>query len=252
MGKKIVGARFPRPHDILLSSLLVSISAKHSSKKMKLNLSKTLIYIFFSILIIASLSCFSSLQTAKTRDGFGFTTGVYRYEFLHGSDNHWEDHYFLILAPSIGRTATERRLGLEGRFKILTDAIDKDEEPALWFPIAELKIQMYKNRYVDLALTTEFWVFYPATLSMIVSRDINNYFTLYGQYKLMSTFYVLSLRESETGFTSAFTFGTEINLTKNISTLFEVERWLASEHLREREKTRYSLGVNFHFPLSKK
>jgi len=192
------------------------------------------------------------LQTAKTTDGFGFTTGIYRYEFLRRSDNQWKDHYFLILAPSIGRTAAEHRLGLEGRFKILTDAIDKDGEPALWFPIAELKVQMYKNRYVDLALTTEFWVFYPATLSMIISRDINEHFTLYGQYKLMSTFYVLSLRESESGFTSAFTFGTEINLTKNISTLFEVERWLASEHLRDREKTRYSLGVNFHFPLSKK
>lgn len=250
-GKKSVGARFPRPHDVLFNSLLVSRLTKHSSKKMKLNLSKTLIYTFFSILIITSLSCFSSLQTAKTRDGFGFTTGVYRYEFLHGSDNHWEDHYFLILAPSIGRTATERRLGLEGRFKILTDAIDKDEEHALWFPVGELKIQAYKNRYIDYALAAEFWLFYPTGLSVIVSRDINEHFTLYGQYKLMSNFYVLSLRESETGLTSAFTLGTEINLTKNISTLFEVERWLASEHLSEREKTRYSLGVNFHFPLSK-
>jgi len=252
VGKKIVEARFPRPHDILLSSLLVSIPAKHSSKKMKLYLIKTPIYIFFSILIITSLSCFSSLQTAKTTDGFGFTTGVYRYDYFSHPNNRWEDHYFLILAPSIGRGATERRLGLEGRLKFLTDAIDKDGESALWFQIEELKIQAYKNRYIDFALTTEFWLIYPTSLSMIVSRDINKYFTLYGQYRLVSSFYVLSLRESETGFTSAFTFGTEINLTKNISTLFEVERWLASEHLREREKTRYSLGVNFHFPLSKK
>jgi hypothetical protein len=192
------------------------------------------------------------LQTAKTRDGFGFTTGVYRYEFLRHWDNHWEDHYFLILAPSIGRVATERRLGLEARLKLLTDLLDKDGESALWFPVEELKIQAYKNRYIDFALTAELWLFYPTGLSMIVSRDINKYFTLYGQYKVVSSFYVLSLRESETGFTSAFTLGAEINLTKNISTLFEVERWLTTEHLLEREKTRYSLGVNFHFPLSKK
>jgi len=237
---------------MLCGSLLVSRPTEHGKKMMRKNHIRNLILLLFSILIPCSLSCFSSLQTAKTTDGFGFTTGVYRYEFLRHSDNHWEDHYFLIFAPSIGRTATEHRLGLEGRFKILTDAIDKDGESALWFPIAELKVQMYKNRYVDLALTTEFWVFYPASLSMIVSRDINKYFTLYGQYKLMSSFYILSLRESETGLTSAFTLGTEINLTKNISTLFDVERWLATEHLSEREKIRYSLGVNFHFPLSKK
>lgn len=217
-----------------------------------MNLIKTLIYIFFSILIITSVSCFSSLQTAKTTDGFGFTTGVYRYEFLRHWDNHWEDHYFLILAPSIGRVATERRVGLEARFKFLTDVIDKDGEHALWFPVQELKIQAYKNRYIDFALTAELWLFYPTSLSVIVSRDINKYFTLYGQYRLVSSLYVLSLRESESGFTSAFTFGTEINLTKNLSTLFEVERWLATEHLSEREKTRYSLGVSFHFPLTKK
>ncbi|MCJ7457573.1 MAG: hypothetical protein MUP17_01105 [candidate division Zixibacteria bacterium] len=219
---------------------------------MKLNLIKTLIYIFFSILIITSLSCFSSLQTAKTTDGFGFTTGVYRYEYFRRSINQWEDHYFVILAPSIGRAATRNRMGLEARLKLLTDVIDKDGEHALWFQLEELKIQAYKNRYIDFALTAEFWLFYPSGLSVIVSRDINKYFTLYGQYRLVSSFYVLSLRDSESGFTSAFTFGTEINLTKSISTLFEVERWLATEHLLEREKTRYSLGVNFHFPLSKK
>lgn len=218
---------------------------------MKMKIRKYL-YLFISALLLFSLSCFSSLQTAKTTDGFGFTTGVYRYEFLRHSDNQWKDHYFLILAPSIGRVATERRVGLEARFKFLTDVIDKDGEHALWFPVQELKIQAYKNRYIDFALTAELWLFYPTSLSVIVSRDINKYFTLYGQYRLVSSLYVLSLRESESGFTSAFTFGTEINLTKNISTLFEVERWLATEHLSEREKTRYSLGVNFHFPLSKK
>jgi len=217
-----------------------------------MNLIKTPIYIFFSILIITSLSCFSSLQTAKTTDGFGFTTGVYRYEFLRHSDNQWKDHYFLILAPSIGRAATKNRMGLEGRLKFLTDVIDKDGESALWFPVEEFKIQAYKNRYIDFALTTEFWLFYPASLSVIASKDINKYFTLYGQYKVVGGLYVLSIRDSETGLTSAITFGTEINLTKNISTLFEVERWLTKEHLLDREKTRYSLGVNFHFPLSKK
>ena len=220
--------------------------------KMKKNYLRNFILLFFSILICSSLSCFSSLQTAKTTDGFGITTGVYRYEFLRHSDNQWKDHYFLILAPSIGRAATRNKMGLEGRLKFLTDVIDKDGERALWFPIEELKIQMYKNRYIDLAVTTEFWVFYPASLSVIVSRDINKHFTLYGQYKVVGGLYLLSIRDSETGLTSAITFGTEINLTKNISTLFEVERWLSTEHLLEREKTRYSLGVNFHFPLSKK
>jgi len=233
-----------------ICSLLVSRPARNSSKKM--NLIKTPIYIFFSILIITSLSCFSSLQTAKTTDGFGFTTGVYRYEFLRHWDNHWEDHYFLILVPSIGRVATERRVGLEARFKFLTDVIDKDGESALWFPTEEFKIQAYKNRYIDFALTTEFWLIYPSNLSVIVSRDINRYFTLYGQYKLVGSLYILSERDTESGLMSTITFGTEINLTKHISTLFEVERWLTREHLLEREKTRYSLGVNFHFPLSKK
>jgi len=219
---------------------------------MKLNLIKTLIYIFFSILIISSLSCFSSLQTAKTTDGFGFTTGVYRYEFLRHSDNRWKDHYFLILAPSIGRAATKNRMGLEGRLKFLTDVIDKDGEHALWFPVEELKIQAYKNRYVDFAFTAEFWIFYPGAISVILSKDINKSLTLYGQYKLIAGPYILSERDFEQHLMSTLNLGTEINLNRNISVLFEIEKWFPEKVLFDRELTRYSLGVSFHFPLSKK
>ncbi|MFH0931767.1 MAG: hypothetical protein V1890_07500 [Candidatus Zixiibacteriota bacterium] len=212
---------------------------------------KTFIYLLLLVFIISSLSCFSSLQTAKTTDGIGLATGLYRYEVLRHWNNQWENHYFLILAPSIGRSAKENKVGLEGRLKFLTDIVDKDREP-LWFLSEELKIQAHKNKYIDFALTAEFWFYYPGSISVLVSKDINRFFTLYGQYKLLAGPYILSDRDYKQHLMSTLNFGTEINLTKNISALFEIERWLTREWLNEREKTRYAVGVNFHFPLSRK
>ncbi len=219
---------------------------------MKKNSCRTFIFPLFAALICCSLSCFSSLQTAKTTDGFGITTGAYRYEFLRHPSNQWEDHYFLIIAPSIGRAATERRLGLEGRLKLLTDVIDKDGESALWFPTEELKVQAYKNKFIDIAFTAEFWIYYPGAFSIILSRDINKFLTFYGQYKMLAGPYLLSERDFEQHLMSTLNLGTEINLNRNISVLFEIEKWLSEKWLIDRELTRYSAGVSFHFPLQKK
>ena len=217
-----------------------------------MNHTKTFIYLFSSILIISSLSCFSSLQTAKTTDGIGLATGLYRYEVLRHWNNQWENHYFLVLAPSIGRPAKENRVGIEGRLKLLTDIVDKDGETPLWFPSEEFKIQAHKNKYIDFAFSVEFWLYYPGSISVLVSKDINRFFTLYGQYKLLAGPYVLSERDFKTDLISTLNFGTEINLTRNISTLFEIEKWLSKEWFNDREMTRYAVGVNFHFPLNKK
>lgn len=214
---------------------------------------KTFIYLFLSILTLSSLNCFSSLQTAKTTNGIGLTTGLYRYEVLRHWNNQWENHYFLILAPSIGRPAKENRVGIEGRLKLLSDIIDKDyEADPLWFVAEEFKIQARKNKYIDFALTAEFWLYYPGSVSVLVSKDLNRFFTLYGQYKLLAGPYILSDRDYKQHLMSTLNFGTEINLTRNISALFEIEKWLSKEWLNDREMTRYTVGVNFHFPLSRK
>lgn len=204
-----------------------------------------------SLLTLIFMSCYSTLQTAKTRDGFGFTTGVYRYEVLRHWNNQWEDHYFLVLTPSFGRAAQENRTGLEGRLKLLTDAIDKDGESPFWWVSEELKIQAHKNKYLDWALSFEFWLYYPGSLSLIISKDINKLFTPYAQYKLLAGSYLLLERESKSGLFSTLNLGIEINLTQNISVLFEIEKFLTQKWLNDREMTRYSLGANFHFPLRK-
>jgi hypothetical protein len=205
-----------------------------------------------SILMLIFMSCYSTLQTAKTRDGFGFTTGVYRYEVLYHWKNQWEDHYFLVLTPSFSRAAQKNRTGLEGRLKLLTDAIDKDGESPFWWVSEELKIQARKNKYLDWALSFEFWLYYPGSLSLIISKDLNKLFTPYAQYKLLAGSYLLAERESKSGLFSTLNLGTEINLTRNISVLLEVEKFLTRKWLNDREMTRYSLGVNFHFPLRKR
>jgi hypothetical protein len=219
----------------------------------KFHLAKMSAYFFVSIFTLISLSCYSTLQTAKTRDGFGFTTGVYRYEVLRHWNNRWEDHYFLVLVPGIGRAVQENKTGLEARVKLLTDIIDEDyKEDPLWFVSEELKIQARKNKYLDWALSFEFWLYYPGSLSLIISRDINKLFTPYVQYKLLAGSYLLEERESKSGFFSTLNLGAEINLTRNISVLLEVEKFLTRKWLNDREMTRCSLGANFHFPLRKR
>ncbi|MDH4222472.1 MAG: hypothetical protein OEV55_02915 [candidate division Zixibacteria bacterium] len=212
---------------------------------------KLYFYFILCIIMLVFLNCYSTLQTAKTRDGFGFTTGVYRYEFLRHWYNRWEDHYFLILTPSFGRTAQKNRTGLEVRLKLLTDAIDKDGESPFWWVSEELKIQAHKNKYLDWALLFEFWLYYPGSFSLIISKDLNKIFTPYAQYKLLSGSYLLEDRDYKSGLLSTLNFGTEINLTRNISVLLEVEKFLTQRWLNDREMTRYSLGVNLHFPLRK-
>jgi len=157
----------------------------------------------------------------------------------------------LVLAPSFGRAATKNRTGLEGRLKLLTDIIDKDGETPFWWVSEELKIQAHKNKYLDWALTFEFWFYYPGSISLILSKDLNKFFTFYAQYKLLAGLYVLAERDSKSGLGSTLNLGTEINLTRNISVLFEIEKFLTKKWLNDREMTRYTLGVNFHFPLRK-
>jgi len=212
---------------------------------------KSLICLLFTLSILSSLSCFSSLQTAKTRGGFGLAAGVYRYEVLRHWKNHYENHYFLILAPSIGKVAQKNKSGIEGRLKLLTDVIDKDSE-GLWFVSEELKLQIPKNKLLDFSFAGELWFYYPGSLSILVSKDLNKIITLYGQYKLIAGPYLLSEGDFKRDIMSTVNLGTELNLTKNISALFEMEKWLSKEWINEREKTRYAVGMNFHFPLGRK
>ena len=213
---------------------------------------KITVCFILSVVTLSFMSCYSALQTAKTRDGFGFTTGLYRYEVLYHWKNQWEDHYFLVLTPSFGRAARKNKTGIEGRLKLLTDAVDKDGESPFWWVSEELKIQAHKNKYLDWALIFEFWLYYPGSFSIIISKDINKLLTPYAQYKLLSGSYLLEERDYKSGLLSTLNLGTELNITRNISVLLEIEKFLTQKWLNDREMTRYSLGVNFHFPLRKK
>jgi len=44
---------------------------------------KIIVCFILSVVSLSFMSCYSTLQTAKTRDGFGLTTGLYKYEVLY-------------------------------------------------------------------------------------------------------------------------------------------------------------------------
>jgi hypothetical protein len=189
--------------------------------------------------------CFSTLQTAKTTNGFSFTSGLYNYSTkeYRDSKSFYEDHYLLILMPRWGRRATETRIGLEGGARFISDAIDRyEKEDLLWILSEEFKLQIPRNRYLDLAFGAEFWWFFPGSISIFASKDLGKTFTPYGRMEFFGALYNITLREREDGFYPKLTLGSEINFHKNFSALVEIERWFDTGE-SSRENTRFAAGI---------
>jgi hypothetical protein len=189
--------------------------------------------------------CFSTLQTAKTSDGFSFTSGLYTYTnaTYHQTKRSYEDHYLLILMPRYGRAATERKVGLEGGLRIVSDVVDHYErEKPFWLFMEEFKLQVPKNKNLDLSFGVDFYLIYPGSIYFIASKDLSRIFTLYGSVELFGGLYSITLGENENGFYPKITLGSEINFYKNFSALVEMEKWFnTSDDLRE--SIRFAVGV---------
>ena len=224
---------------------------------------KKITLIFFLLLLPFLSNCFTTLQTAKTNDGFSLTAGVQRYQVEKCSWQgcYYEGNYLLILAPRLGKKATTKRCGFEGGLRVITDVIDRDGRPtsALLFP--EFKLQMPRDEPLDWAFAVDFSPFYagrkflkfpplPCSFATLFSKDLSRVFTVYGEIKIPGVFYSFTDEENEGGFLPKITLGSEINLKENFSLLVEVERWFILEQ-EPRENLRFSLGICFHFPPEK-
>jgi hypothetical protein len=145
--------------------------------------------------------------------------------------------------PRYGRGATERKVGLEGGFRIVSDLIDHYEgEKPFWLFLEEFKLQFHRNRYLDLAWGIDFWLIYPGSVYVLASKDLNKTFTLYGSGEIFGGLYSITLGENENGFYPKITLGSEINFYKNLSTLVEMEKWfITGQNLRE--SLRFAIGV---------
>lgn len=208
---------------------------------------------FFRLILICTLlspvfllsGCFSTLQTAKTSNGFSFTSGLYTYTntTYRYPKRSYENHYLLILMPRYGKAATERKVGLEGGLRIVSDVIDHyEEEKPFWLFLEEFKLQFHRNRYLDLAWGIDFWLIYPGSVYVLASKDLNKTFTLYGSGEIFVGLYSITLGENENGFYPKITLGSEINFYKNFSALVEMEKWFnTSDNLRE--SIRFAVGV---------
>lgn len=189
--------------------------------------------------------CFSTLQTAKTSNGFSFTSGLYTYtaERYSYPKSYYENHYLLVLMPRYGRAATERKVGLEGGFRIVSDVIDHNEwEKPFWLFLEEFKLQFHRNRYLDLAWGIDFWLVYPGSVYLLASKDLSKIFTPYGSVELFGGLYSITLGDNENGFYPKITLGSEINFYKNLSTMVEMEKWfITGQNLRE--SIRFAVGV---------
>lgn len=189
--------------------------------------------------------CFSTLQTAKVEDGFSFTGGVYTYavERYGYPKSHYEDHFLFILMPRYGRAATERRMGTEIGLRLLTDLVDEGKvgEPFAIL-LGEFKLQIPKNKYLELALGLDFYFFYPGSIYLLASKDLSKTFTLYGSGELFGGLYSFAMEENETGLYPKVTLGTQMSISKNVSVLAEMEKWFYSEW-DWRENLRLAAGL---------
>lgn len=205
-------------------------------------------FIFICILVFTVFllsGCFSTLQTAKTSDGFSFTGGLYSYTIEKHSypESRYEDHYLLILMPRYGRAVTQRKFGLEGGLRLVTDVIDHYTwEKPVWLMGEQFRLQIPRNRYLDLSFGVELWGIYIGSVSVFASKDLSKNFTLYGSGEIFGGLYSITLGENETGFYPKLTLGSEINFWKNLSALVEIERWF-NTGWNSRENIRFAAGV---------
>lgn len=197
---------------------------------------KCIVFRFVCACILASPAflvsgCFSTLQTAKVEDGFSFTSGVYTYAVeRHGyPEYHYENHFLLILMPRYGWAATEKRWGFEGGIRVVSDWVDPGyPEDPVWLFLDEFKLQIPKNRHLDLAFGADFCLIIPGSVYILASKDLNETFALYSSCELFGALYSLTLGENKTGFFPKITLGSEIKLYKNLSALIEMERWFGT------------------------
>jgi hypothetical protein len=195
---------------------------------MSLRSFSAVIFIFLTCLLSG---CFSTLQIAKVEDGFSLTGGVYTYtaEMYDHPNYHYENHFLLILMPRYGWPAKEKRWGFEGGIRVVSDWIDPDyPQDPVWLFLDEFKVQIPKNRHLDLAFGADFLLIIPGSVYILASKDVNETLTLYGGLELFGALYSLTLGENEAGFFPKVTLGSEINLYKNLSALVEMERWFAT------------------------
>lgn len=212
---------------------------------MRLVRSKRICLVVLIVCACLVSGCFSTLQTAKVEDGFSFTSGVYAYavERYGYPKSHYEDHFLLILMPRYGRAATERRVGTEIGLRFLTDLVDKGRvgEP-FGILLGEFKLQVPKNRYLELALGLDFYFFYPGSVYLLASKELSNTLTLYGSGELFGGLYSFATEENETGLYPKVTLGTQMSISKNVSVLVEMEKWFYSEW-DWRENLRFAAGL---------
>ena len=159
--------------------------------------------------------------------------------------SYYEDYYFLILMPRYGREATEKRVGLEGGIRLLTDLIDTSpSDKAILIMAEEFKLQIPRNKLLDLALGVDFYLIYPGSIFVLGSKYLSKTFTLYGGCELFGGLYNVTLGERKNGFYPKLTLGSEINFYKNFSALVEAEQWF-NTGWDSRENTRFAIGMKF-------
>ncbi|MGB2697552.1 MAG: hypothetical protein WBD28_06805, partial [Candidatus Zixiibacteriota bacterium] len=91
------------------------------------------------------------------------------------------------------------------------------------------------------------WLYYPGSFSVLLSKDLSPKFTLYSELKLVGALYDLSERDEIFGFRPKGTLGTEINLIRNLSLLFEIESFFNYYHDYKLD-TRFNAGVCLKLP----
>jgi hypothetical protein len=122
----------------------------------------------FLLIVIGVSGCLSSLQTANTVDKFGFTVGVDTFQ-----------HPYLVAMPRAGVEAKANKPGLDIGAKLWADILD----PEIMLLFEDVKVQIPKNRFIDVAVDAEFLLYYPFSTSLLISRDIGNLWTVYGEFE---------------------------------------------------------------------
>lgn len=174
---------------------------------------------------LISSGCLTTFQTAKTVNGLALTGGVQLRPSYYGGT-----HQAFVLMPRVGFDARQDRPGVDlgVRLTVFPEKVRSSRHWPTWVGVSEdVKLQLPKNGFADIAFDAEFWLHYPVSGSVLLSKDLDSKLTLYGECELLGSLDIFSGDA-----VVKVTGGAEVNLSRHLSMLWEVEHWLS-----ERDET---------------
>jgi len=200
------------------------------------NIGKRIFFIMAISFVLFTGGCLTTLQTARIRSGPGLTIGYQKLPFQYHEVTG-------VIIPSLGISAQKDRLGFSFSFPVLIEYNYEYGSWEGWNVSDEIKIQLPQNKWLDIAIGGDFWLYIPIERFLIISRGISRKLSLYGEIR-NGDFPEFAGPDI---ISTKVTIGIEWNAFSHASILSDLSYWHTREDVEESANNMvFGIGVLLH------